>query len=109
MPRLRLRPMMARTMRLGAVGRRDVADERLVDLDLVEREAAQIAQRRIAGAEIVHRDADAEVAQRVQGRERRAAVGEQHRFGDLEFEPLRRASRTAASALRHALHQPRRP
>ena len=36
---------------------RQVANERLVDLDLVERKAAQIAQRGIAGAEIVHRDA----------------------------------------------------
>jgi hypothetical protein len=33
-----------------------VLDEAAVDLDLVEREAAQIAQRRISGSEIVHRD-----------------------------------------------------
>src|SRR5215468_11122081 len=38
-----------------------------VDLDLVERKTAQIAQARIAGAEIVHRDANAEGAQRMQG------------------------------------------
>src|SRR3954451_8905923 len=41
----------------GAVGAGDVADEATVDLDLVEREAVQIAQRGIAGAEIVERDA----------------------------------------------------
>src|SRR5205814_1889620 len=38
----------------------DLPHERTVDLDLVEWEAAQIAQARIAGAEIVHRDAHAE-------------------------------------------------
>ena len=36
-----------------------VAHEGLVDLDLVEREAAQIAERRVAGAEVVHRDVHA--------------------------------------------------
>src|SRR3984893_3543914 len=40
----------------------ELADEGAVDLDLVEREAAQIAERRIAGAEIVHADAHAEIA-----------------------------------------------
>src|SRR5882672_5054299 len=34
----------------------EVAYERLVDLDLVERKASEIAQTGIAGAEIVHRD-----------------------------------------------------
>src|SRR5437868_826432 len=38
----------------------EIADERLIDLDLVERKLAQIAQARIAGAEVVHRDAHAE-------------------------------------------------
>ncbi len=41
--------------------RTELARERAIDLDLVEREAAQIAERGIAGAEIVHRDADAEL------------------------------------------------
>ena len=39
--------------------RTELARERAVDLDLVGREAAE---RGIAGAEIVHRDADAELA-----------------------------------------------
>src|SRR4051812_10059063 len=38
----------------------ELLHERAVDLDLVEREAAQVLQRRIPRAEIVHRDADAE-------------------------------------------------
>src|SRR5580704_10872131 len=44
----------------------ELADEGAVDLDLVEREAAQIAERRIAGAEIVHADAHAEIADLMQ-------------------------------------------
>ncbi len=39
------------------------ADERAVDLDLAEREALQIAQRRIARAEIVERNADTPIPQ----------------------------------------------
>lgn len=38
----------------------ELADEALIDLDLVEREAAQVAERRVAGSEIVHRNADAQ-------------------------------------------------
>src|SRR5581483_11274328 len=45
--------------RVGA----DVLDEAAVDLELVERKLAQIAQARIAGAEIVERELDAEFLQ----------------------------------------------
>ena len=65
----------------------DAVDEAAVDLDLVEREAAQIAQRRISGAEIVQRDAHADVAQVLQQGERRVVVADQHGFGDLELQP----------------------
>src|SRR5436190_1309861 len=41
----------------------DVMDEGAVDLDLVDGEAAEIAERRIADAEIVQRNADAQVTQ----------------------------------------------
>jgi len=44
---------------VGAIGA-DIAHERLVDLELVDREAVQIGERRVAGAEVVHRDAHAE-------------------------------------------------
>src|SRR6516225_7058996 len=37
------------------VARRQPADEATIDLDLVEWKAPQIAERRVAGAEIVHR------------------------------------------------------
>src|SRR3546814_20509093 len=41
------------------------ANEALVDLDLVERRRLPIAERRIAGAEIVEREADARLLQRL--------------------------------------------
>ena len=47
------------------------ADEAAVDLQLVEDRLVQIADRRIAGAEIVERDADAERAEALQHVERR--------------------------------------
>ena len=73
--------------RARAVAGQQVLDEAAVDLQLVEREALQIAERRIAGAEIVERDAHAERAQRVQQPQRRVAAFEEDRFGDLDLEP----------------------
>ena len=48
--------------RLGRVG--DRRDERAVDLQDVDRELAQVRERRVAGAEVVDRDADAELLDR---------------------------------------------
>ena len=78
----------------------EILHEGLVDLDLVEGEAAQIAQRGIAGAEIVHRDPDAHAAQRMQDFQRALVLAQQDRFGDLEFEPpaaIPAASRAATT------------
>src|SRR5262249_3291135 len=47
----------------------EIGDEGLVDLDLVERKGLQIGQRRIAGAEIVHGDANVEVLEAAQDRQ----------------------------------------
>ena len=44
----------------------DAADEALVDLDLVERSVLQIAERGIAGAEIVQRQAHAQQLQLIE-------------------------------------------
>ena len=68
----------------------DAFDEAAVDLDLVERERAQVAEARIAGAEIVHRDAHAERGELLEQRAHPGLVVQQHRFGDLELEPLGR-------------------
>src|SRR5215469_11031827 len=64
-------------------------DELLVDLELVDREAAQIAETRIARAEIVERDLDAERAQLVEPRHRVVRILDQHALGDLEHQPRR--------------------
>src|SRR5262249_22788077 len=66
----------------------EIADERSIDLDLVEREAAQAAERRISGAEIVHRDAHAQRLQLLQGGEVRLDVAQQQRLGDLDLETI---------------------
>ncbi len=71
--------------RIGA----DAGNEAAVHLDLVEGEGAQIAQRRVACAEIVHGDAHAEVAQRMQELQVLPVLREQHGFGDLELKPAR--------------------
>ena len=61
-----------------------------IDLDLVERERLEIAQRRIAAAEIVHGNAHAERLQPPQQREAAVEILDQHALGDFQFEPVRR-------------------
>ena len=74
----------------GGVGRLfDRAHEAAVDLELVEREAAQIEQARIAGAEIVERKPHAERLEPKHRGFRRVDIAEQHAFGQLELEPRR--------------------
>src|SRR5580704_17852378 len=73
----------------------EFVDERAIDLDLVERETAQIAQRRITSAEVVHADFDAEIAHLVQRIENGAVVLQQDRFGYFQFEARRRQTRLA--------------
>ena len=52
--------------RVGAFAGQQVLDEAAVDLQFVEREALKIAERRIAGPEVVERHAYAERTQRMQ-------------------------------------------
>ena len=59
-----------------------------VDLDLVEWKPLQIAQRRIAGSEIVQRDTHADGAKVLQHGERSLVIANKHRFGNLEFKPV---------------------
>src|ERR1700674_919505 len=61
-----------------------------VDLDLVERKAAQVTEGRIAGAEIVHRDMYAEPAQLMERTERLLAVLHEDRLGNLKLEAMGR-------------------
>ena len=67
-----------------------VADETAVDLDLVEWKAAQVAQAGIAGAEIVHRQAYAELLELRQDLKRLLLVIDKNGFSDLQFQPFRR-------------------
>ena len=77
-----------RRVAVGRAGRRRAANEALVDLDLVERRLLQIAERRIAGAEIVEREAHSERLQLGESFVGRFALGQEHAFGDLELEPV---------------------
>src|SRR6202171_78194 len=63
----------------------EVPHERLIDLDLVERKTSEITQTRIAGAEIVHRNAHAKRAQRMQRRKHLAALFQQQGLGDFQL------------------------
>src|SRR5262249_32666393 len=71
---------------------RKILHEGTVDLYLVEGKAAQVAEARISGAKIVHRDADTEPAQLMQDREIRLCLRQEYRFGDFKLEaPWRQA------------------
>ena len=62
-------------------------NERLVDFDLVEREAAQVIERREAGAEIIHHDMDAErVEAQAARRDGLGVVVKQQGFSDFQLE-----------------------
>ena len=75
--------------------------ERAVELQLVDRQLAQVGQRGVAGAEVVDRDADAERAQLAEDLAGPLAVGHQEVLGDLQLEHGRRAA-VAVAAVRAA-------
>src|SRR5580700_4765546 len=74
----------------GMAGGAERTDKGAVDLDLAEREFLQVAQARIAGAEIVERNADAERAQRFESLQGLLRVFDQNPFGHLEDDARRR-------------------
>ena len=74
----------------GIAGARgNVAHERLVDLQCIDREALQMAQARIARAEVIQRKPHTHLAQRMQHCGGRRRVLHQEGFGQLELEMLR--------------------
>ena len=77
----------------------EVGDERAVDLERVDRVAAQVGQRRVAGAEVVEHQPHAEPPQRLQRLGDRGRVLEQQALGDLQ--------RRAASGVEAGLAQHR--
>ena len=74
----------------GMAGGAERADKGAVDLDLAERELLQVAQARIAGAEIVERDAHPERAQRFEPLQGLLRVFDQNPFGHFENDARRR-------------------
>ena len=74
--------------RSRAGARHEVGDECTIDLDLIEREALQVAEARIAGADIVERDAHAQRPQRVKQLNHRVGAVEEDRLGDLDFQTI---------------------
>ena len=84
------------------------AHERLVDLDRVEREALQVGERRMAGAEIVEREADAELAHARQHLRGIFGVLHHQRLGQFELERAardRRARQHGAQVLDQVVAQ----
>jgi hypothetical protein len=77
----------------GPVGFGNIGDEAAIDLDFIEWKALQVAQRRIAGSEIVQRNPDSNGPKLVQNRKRRIVIADQDRLGDFKFQPARRKPR----------------
>ena len=64
------------------------ADEAFVDLDAVERVGAQVAQRRVAGAEVVHVQANAQLFERQHCAQCAFDVIEHHVLGNFQLQAL---------------------
>jgi hypothetical protein len=64
----------------------DLLHEGLVDLDRVDREAVQVGQRRIAGAEVVDRHRHAQLAQFVELLDRVLRIADADVLGDLDLD-----------------------
>src|SRR3954471_12885517 len=79
--------------RVALAAGRHAVDEGLVDLERVDREAPQVAQRRVAGAEVVEGQPDPEVLEQLDLAGRLRGVLREQRFGDLEREQRRLQAR----------------
>src|SRR5579862_350639 len=62
----------------------DLADEGPVHLERLHRELLQVAERGVAGAEVVHLEVHPELAQRLEQRDRWRTLAHHHALGDLE-------------------------
>ena len=72
---------------------RQFADERAVNLYLVESQFAQVAQARISSAEIIHDDADPSTLECLQYLAGDCKIADQCSLSDLGFKPVRRKFR----------------
>jgi hypothetical protein len=67
-------------------------DEAAIDLEGIDREPAQVRQSRIAGAEVVDGQADAQSLQAFHRVQRDPGIAQQRGLGDLQAQLLRRQS-----------------
>src|SRR5262245_13235553 len=70
-----------RVLRVGG----DVAHERVVDLERVDREALEVGEARVPRAEVVDRDLHARVLEPAQRARRALGVAHEERLGELEL------------------------
>ena len=75
--------------RLVRILAHELVDERLRDLQRLDRELCETAQRRVARAEVVDRQPDAEVTQPLHRDERAVAPLDDARLGHLDHDPAR--------------------
>ena len=80
----------------------DARDEGAVELDRVDREAAQVGQRRVAGAEVVECDPHAEQLQALEPRPGGHDVVEHHALRDLQPDRARSGDRRIGHLGDHA-------
>ena len=71
----------------------DVAHKSLVDLDLVQGQALEVAQRRVAGAEIIQCKTDTALLQHVHLGDHLVHLFQQQAFGQLQFQQPGRGAR----------------
>ena len=81
-----------------------VGHEAAVDLQLAHRQVAQVAERRVAGAEVVDRQPDAVLVEPVDGGAGAGCVDEQRRLGDLQRQQ-RRVDVVAVEVAHHPFGQ----
>ena len=93
-----------RTKKRSSVERHDVLHEGAVDLEDVDVQVAQVAERRVARSEIVDRDADAEVLDLRDAEPRRVDVVDEAGLRQLDDQPPRQRGRGAANAARAEIH-----
>ncbi len=74
--------------RVVVVGR-EAHDKRSIDLEIVERETMQVAERRITGSKVVDTQLHAQRAQLLEHQCRRLCVLHDHALGDLELQAVR--------------------
>ena len=83
----------------GVVGiARDVTHEGLIDFDVLHRKALEVSEARVAGAEIVDRDAHAELVRRHHHIDDAFALMHQGALGDLQLERVGRQAALAQGA-----------